>query len=50
MKEDADTKKGSFEANSTKKFIEIVYDLLIEAIQLYSLVMLEFGVGPIGLK
>jgi hypothetical protein len=41
---------GSFEANSTKKFIEIVYDLLIKAIQLGSLVLLEFGVGPVGLK
>ena len=33
-----------------KKLIEIVYDLLIEAIQLGSLVLLEFGVGPVGLK
>jgi hypothetical protein len=41
---------GSFEANSTKKLIEIVYDLLIEAIQLGSLVLVEFGVGPVGLK
>jgi hypothetical protein len=41
---------GSFETNSTKKLIEIVYDLLIEAIQLGSLVVLEFGVGPVGLK
>ena len=41
---------GSFEANSTKKLIEIVYDPLIEAIQLGSLVMLKFGVGPVGLK
>jgi hypothetical protein len=40
---------GSFEANSTKKLIEVVYDLLIEAIQLGSLV-LEFGVGAVGLK
>jgi hypothetical protein len=37
------------EANSTKKLIEIVCDPLIEAIQLGSLVMLEFGIGPVGL-
>ncbi len=41
---------GSFEANNTKKLVEIVYDPLIEAIQLGSLVMLKFGVGPVGLK
>ena len=41
---------GSFEANSTKKLVEIVYDLLIETIQLGSVVMFEFGVGPVGLK
>src|ERR1700680_3483127 len=41
---------GSFEANSTKKLVEIVYDPLIEAIQLGSLVMLKVGVGPVGLK
>jgi hypothetical protein len=40
---------GSFEANSTKKLIEIVYDLLIETIQLGSVVMFPFGVGPVGL-
>ena len=40
----------SFEANGTKKLIEIVYDPLIEAIQLGSLVMVEFGVGSVGLK
>jgi hypothetical protein len=35
---------------STKKFIEIVYDLLIKAIELGSFALLEFGVRPIGLK
>jgi hypothetical protein len=33
-----------------KKLIEIVYDLLIEAIQLRSFVILEFGVGSVRLK
>ena len=46
----APARLGSLEANSTKKLIEIVYDLLIEAIQLGSLVMLKFGVGSVGLK
>jgi hypothetical protein len=41
---------GSFEANSTKKLVEIVYDLLIETIQLGSVVYFEFGVGAVGLK
>ena len=35
---------------NSKKFIEIVYDLLIKAIELGSLVLLEFGVRPVGLK
>jgi hypothetical protein len=42
---------GSLEANGTKKLIEIVYDLLIEAIQLGSLALLELesaGAGGIG--
>jgi hypothetical protein len=40
----------SLETNSTKKLIEIVYDLLIEAVQLGTLVLLEFEVRPVGLK
>src|SRR5215813_5702973 len=38
---------GSLEANSVKKLIEIVHDFLIEAIQLGSFVVLEFGVSPV---
>jgi hypothetical protein len=41
---------GSFEADGAHQFIEIVYDLLIEAIQLGSLVYFEFGVSAIGLE
>ncbi len=41
---------GSFKAKSTKKVVEIVYDLLIKTIELGSFVLLEFGVGPVGLK
>ena len=41
---------GSLETQRTKKFIEIVYDLLIKAIELSSLVLGEFGVRPVGLK
>jgi len=41
---------GNLEPNNTKKLVEIVDDLLIEAIRLGSLVLLEFGVGPIGLR
>jgi hypothetical protein len=37
-------------AKSTEKVIEVVYDLLVKAIQLSSLVRLEFGVRPVGLK
>jgi len=33
-----------------KKLIEIVCDLLIEAIQLSSFVVLEFGIGAVRLK
>ena len=33
-----------------KKLIEIVCDLLIEAIQLSSFVVLEFGIGRYGLS
>ena len=40
---------GGLEAKSTKKLIEIIYNLLIKAIQLGSLVLLEFGVGAVGL-
>ena len=40
----------SLQANSMKKLLEIVYDLLIEAIQLSSFVILEFGVGLVRLK
>ena len=40
----------SLQANSMKELIEIVYDLLIEAIQLSSFVILEFGVGLVRLK
>ena len=33
-----------------KKLIEIVYDLLIEAIELGAFVVLEFGVSPVRLQ
>jgi hypothetical protein len=33
-----------------EKLIEIVYDLLVEAIQLSSFVVLEFGVSPVRLE
>ena len=33
-----------------EKLIEIIYDLLIEAIQLGSFVVLEFGVSPVRLE
>jgi len=33
-----------------EKLIEIVSDLLIEALQLSSFVVLEFGVSPVRLK
>jgi len=33
-----------------KKRIEIVYDLLVEAIQLSSFVVLELGVSPVRLE
>ena len=41
---------GFLEAHSMKELIEIVSNLLIEAIQLGSFVVLEFGVRPIRLK
>ena len=41
---------GSLEADGTNQLIEIVYDLLIEAIQLGSLVHFEFGVSAVRLK
>ena len=41
---------GSLKAKRTKKFIEIVYDLLIKAIELGSFALLEFGVRAVGLK
>src|ERR1700722_6325987 len=41
---------GSLETQRTKKFIEIVYDLLIKAIELSSFALLKFGVRPEGLK
>jgi hypothetical protein len=41
---------GSLEADGTNQLIEIVYDLLIEAIQLGSLGCFEFGVSAVGLK
>jgi hypothetical protein len=33
-----------------KKLIEIVYDFLIETIEMRSFVFLEFGVSPVRLK
>jgi hypothetical protein len=33
-----------------KKFIEVVCDLLIGAVELDSFVVPEFGVSPVGLK
>ena len=41
---------GSLEAERTKKLIEIVYDLLIKAIELGSFALLKFGVRAVGLK
>ena len=41
---------GSLEAQRTKKFIEILYDLLIKAIELRSFALLKFGVRSEGLK
>jgi len=41
---------GSLEAQRTKKFIEIVYNLLIKAVELRSFALLKFGVGSEGLK
>jgi len=41
---------GSLEANGVKKLIEIVYNLLIEPIQLSSFVVLELGVRPVRLE
>ena len=41
---------GSLEANSMKKFVEVVCDLLIKAIQLGTSVIVEFGVGSVRLK
>jgi len=41
---------GSLEANSVKKLIKIVYNLLIEPIQLSSFVVRELGVSPVRLK
>ena len=41
---------GRLEANGVKKLIEIVYNLLIEPIQLSSFVVLELGVSPVRLK
>jgi hypothetical protein len=41
---------GSLEAQRTKKFIEIFYDLLIKTIELRSFALLKFGVRSEGLK
>jgi hypothetical protein len=41
---------SGFEANGVKKLIEIVYNLMIEPIQLSSFVVLELGVSPVRLK
>src|SRR6202035_3704870 len=41
---------GSLEAERTKKFIEIVYDFLIKAIELGSFALLKFGVRAAGLE
>jgi len=41
---------GSLEAQRTKKFIEILYDLLIKPIELRSFALLKFGVRSEGLK
>lgn len=37
-------------AKSTEKVIEVVYDFLVKAVELSSLVRLKFGVCPVGLK
>jgi hypothetical protein len=44
VREDDLIVSGSLKAESTKKVVEIVYDLLIETIELGSFVLLEFGV------
>ena len=41
---------GGLKAKRAEKCIEIVYDLLIKAIELGSFALLEFGVRPVGLK
>ena len=41
---------GGFKAKRIKELIEIVYDLLIKAIEMGSFALLKFGVGPVGLK
>jgi hypothetical protein len=41
---------GSLKAKRTKKVVEIVYDLLIKAIELGSFLLLEFRVRPVGPK
>jgi hypothetical protein len=41
---------GSLKAKRTKKLIEIIYNLLIKAIELGSFGLREFGVRPVGLK
>jgi len=41
--------QAALKAESPKKLVEILYDLLIKAIELGSLVLVEFGVGVAGL-
>jgi hypothetical protein len=41
---------GGLEASSIEKLIEIVCNLLIEAVQLGAFMVLEFGVGPVRSK
>ena len=41
---------GGFKAQGIKKVVEVVYDLLIKAIELRSLVLVEFGICRVGLK
>jgi len=41
---------GFLEAHGMKKLIEIVSNLLIEAVQLGSFVVLEFGVSAVRLE
>jgi hypothetical protein len=42
--------QAALRPSAPKKFIEIVYDLLIKAVELGSFALLKFGVRPVGLN